>query len=192
MCTTIIGNKQKLIDLITESCHEASKISEGEGLIRELQNDIDQIKKRRDKLLDILLAGRINDAEFDARNKTMSEEIEAKELMISKINADAKTSIDFVSEGERLCSAIETVVTFAGGFNRKIVDTIVDLILVKTESTKEVVYLDVYLRNQNYDDPTRFAKSAVGLLLFRNKNQVARKIQDFSSTSSSILLPKKD
>jgi len=68
------------------------------------------------------------------------------------------------------------------------VDTIVDLILVKTESTKERVLLDVYLRNQNFDDPTRFAKSGSGVLIFRDTNQLARKIQDYSSNFSSIFL----
>ena len=185
---TILDNKSKLTTIIKESCHEASKISDGEGLIKELQNDIDQIKKRRDKLLDILLAGRINDTEFDARNKTMSDEIAAKEERIRKINAEAKSGLDFVKEGEGLCEAIETVLTFEGGFTRKIVDTIVDLILVKEESTKEIIYLDIYLRNQNYDDPTRFAKSKEGLLIFRDKNQVARRIQEYSSDFSSIFL----
>ena len=88
----------------------------------------------------------------------------------------------------RDCDAIEKVVTFAGGFNRKIIDSIVDLILVKTESTKELVYLDVYLRCQNYDDPTRFAKSGDALLFFKDQNQVSRKIADYSSNFSSIFL----
>lgn len=185
---TVLENKKEIMGIIRDSCQEASKLSDSEALIRELQNDIEQIKKRRDKLLDILLAGRINDTEFDARNKTMSEEIDGKEQRISQINTAAKSRTDFLAEGERLCKAIETVVTFVGGFDRKIVDTIVDLILVKTESTKECVYLDVFLKSQNYDDPTRFAKTDDALLLFRDQNQIARKIKDFSSNFSSIFL----
>jgi len=185
---TILENKTKLTDEIRDICQEASKASDSEGLIRELQNDIEQVKKRRDKLLDILLAGRINDTEFDARNKTMSDEIAEKEQRISQINSSAKRRSEFIAEGERLCGAIEKVVTFVGGFNRKIIDTIVDLILVKTESTKELVYLDVYLRCQNHDDPTRFAKSGDALLLFKDQNQVSRRIADFSSNFSSIFL----
>ena len=185
---TILENKSKLTDEIRDICQEASRSSDSEGLIRELQNDIEQVKKRRDKLLDILLAGRINDTEFDARNKTMSDEIEEKELRISQINSSAKRRGEFIAEGERLCDAIEKVVTFAGGFNRAIVDTIVDLILVKTESTKELVYLDVYLRCQNHDDPTRFAKSGDALLLFKDQNQISRRIADYSSEFSSIFL----
>ena len=185
---TILENKSKLTEEIRDICQEASRSSDSEGLIRELQNDIEQVKKRRDKLLDILLAGRINDTEFDARNKTMSDEIEEKELRISQINSSAKRRGEFIAEGERLCEAIEKVVTFAGGFNRAIVDTIVDLILVKTESTKELVYLDVYLRCQNHDDPTRFAKSGDALLLFKDQNQISRRIADYSSEFSSIFL----
>ena len=87
-----------------------------------------------------------------------------------------------------MCKTLESVFSFVGGFNRKIVDSIVDLILVKTETTKERVFLDVYLRNQNFDDPTRFAKSGSGLLVFRDTNQLARKIQEYSSNFSSIFL----
>ena len=188
MVNTILENKDRLTNLIKETCAEASKISGGEGLIQELQNDIELIKKRRDKLLDILLAGRINDAEFDSRNKTMSDEIEAKEERIMQLTMEAKSSTDFTAEGERLCKTLESVFSFVGGFNRKIVDSIVDLILVKTETTKERVFLDVYLRNQNFDDPTRFAKSGSGLLVFRDTNQLARKIQEYSSNFSSIFL----
>ena len=114
--------------------------------------------------------------------------IEEKELRISQINSSAKRRGEFIAEGERLCDAIEKVATFAGGFNRAIVDTIVDLILVKTESTKELVYLDVYLRCQNHDDPTRFAKSGDALLLFKDQNQISRRIADYSSEFSSIFL----
>lgn len=185
---TILENKTKIQEQIREICQEASMASDSEGLIRELKHDIEQVEKRRDKLLDILLAGRIHDAEFDARNKTMSEEIEEKEQRISEINASAKRRSDFIAEGEKLCSAIENVLTFAGGFNRKIIDTIVDLILVKTESTKELVCLDVYLRCQNYDDPTRFLKSGDALLLLKDKNQISRKISDFSRNFSTIFI----
>lgn len=184
----MLENKAKITDLVKECCNEASKISDKSGLIRELQIEIAVIKKRRDKLLDILLAGRIDDAEFESRNSTMSEEIEAKEEQIRQINMEAKTNTDFTAEGERFCKALDNILSYAGGFNRKVVDTLVDLILVKTESTKEVVYLDVYLKNQNFDDPTRFAKTEVGLLLFRDKNEGARKIQEFSSDFSSIIV----
>ena len=118
----------------------------------------------------------------------MSEEIESKEEQIRQINMEAKNNTDFTAEGERFCKALDNILSYAGGFNRKVVDTLVDLILVKTESTKEIVYLDVYLRNQNFDDPTRFAKTEAGLLLFRDKNEGARKIQEFSSDFSSIIV----
>ena len=184
----MLENKAKITDLVKECCNEASKISDKSGLIRELQIEIAVIKKRRDKLLDILLAGRIDDAEFESRNSTMSEEIEAKEEQIRQINMEAKTNTDFTAAGERFCKALDNILSYAGGFNRKVVDTLVDLILVKTESTKEIVYLDVYLKNQNFEDPTRFAKTEVGLLLFRDKNEGARKIQEFSSDFSSIIV----
>lgn len=188
MVNAIVDNKKMIVEVIKESCEEASKIAGGEGLIQELQNDIELIKKRRDKLLDILLAGRINDTEFDSRNQTMSEEIEAKEQRIMELNMAAKSRTNFSTEGERLCERLESIVSCVGSFSRTVVDTFVDMILVKTESTKEITYLDIYLRNQDYDDPTRFAKSGTGLLMFRDTNQIARRIQEYSSNFSSIFL----
>ena len=184
----LLENKDHIFNKV-KTCCESSKGAGNEGLIKELQSDIETIKKRRDKLLDILLAGRINDNEFDARNKTMSDEIGAKEKMIMDLEAQAKSATDFCTEGERFCKSVETILSFKDGFSRKIVDTILDLIVVKKESDKQKLYLDIYLRCQNHDDPMRFAKGEGGLIMFRSPDQMVNRIREFSTTFTSILLP---
>ena len=159
MVNGLLENKESIANRIAAICEEAATNLSNDGLREAIQTEIDQIKKRRDKLLDILLAGRINDVEFDSRNKTMTDEIEQKERSLAELRAQEQAVKNFPAEGEKMRKAIESILEFADGFNRRIVDTLLDLIIVRKESSKKTIYLDIYLRCQDYTQPIRYKKT---------------------------------
>ena len=153
----LISDKEALFQKIDSICIEAAK-SPGNKIRESIEADIQKLNVRRDKLLDLLLAGRITDEEFDERNKSINNQLEEKKQKIIEIEEQNKINDEFFKKGEELKSAIEEAMQFRDGFNRGIVDSIIEQIVVKRESTKKNVYLDIYLRCQKSPIPYSFEK----------------------------------
>lgn len=158
----LLENKEAVTDEIKHICAEAANGPGREALVKEMETEIDAIRKRRDKLLDILLAGRVSDAEFDVRNKAMSDEIAEKETALAEVRKQAQNVPDLYGNSEAFCQAIRWILDFKDGFSRRVIDSLLDLIVVKKESTKNDIVLDIYLRCQEYAAPLRFVKRKDG------------------------------
>lgn len=154
----LIRDKDALFKKIDSICIEAAKNPGNVRLKESILADIQKLNSRRDKLLDLLLAGRITDEEFDERNKSINQQMEEKKIKIIEIEEQDKIAADMISKAEELKGAIAEAMQFRDGFNRGIVDSIIEQIVVKRESTKKNVYLDIYLRCQKSPIPYSFEK----------------------------------
>ena len=143
---SLIQDKDALFKKIDAMIIEAAHNPQNDKLKDSLEDNIKHLFERRDKLLDLLLAGRIKDAEFDERNAQINEEISMKQAKVAEIVAENESTQDIALRAEVIKAAIYEAMRFKDGFDRGIVDTLVDKIVVKKESSKKEAILDIYLR----------------------------------------------
>ena len=137
----------------TEIVHELVQIyqsigngSRAEEDIARCKVNIDSILKRKDKLLDLSIDGRISDAEFSQRNDRFNEEIERLRLRLAELEEEKRKNQELLTSIDVLRQAITEELSFADGFSTGIVDALLDRIEVHPQTEKNTVHVSIWLK----------------------------------------------
>ncbi len=106
---------------------------------------IDEILRRKDKLLDLSIDGRINDDEFTLRNDRFNQEIEQLQQRLSELEQDKIKNQRMMQSIEVLRQALTKELNFMDGFSSGVIDALVDHIEVFQGEDKNQVKVEVYL-----------------------------------------------
>ncbi len=112
--------------------------------IRRIEADMAQIQAKKDRLLELELQGAITVEEFKQRNDAFNAHRAALAEKLSALRAGAGggAAEDFI----KIRSALEGALTFREGTDSALAAAILDRAVVKRESTKETLHLDLYLK----------------------------------------------
>ena len=137
----------------TEIVHELIQIyqsigngSRTEEDIARYKVEIDNILKRKDKLLDLSIDGRISDEEFFQRNDRFNGEIDKLRLRLEELQKERQKNKNMLQSIDVLRQAITEEMSFADGFSVGAVDSLLDRIEVHPQKEKNVVEISVYLK----------------------------------------------
>jgi len=142
----IIKDKANIInDLVKiySSIGSGSKIKED---IAKTKTQINEILKRKDKLLDHSIEGRISDDEFAKRNRQFNLEIDGLEVRLANLNEEEQKNKDVANTVEILRQMIANELDFADGFDNAIIDSLLDKIEVHKTDDKKKINLKVYFK----------------------------------------------
>lgn len=114
--------------------------------IARCKTDMESILKRKDKLLDLSIDGRISGEEFSLRNDRFNQEIERLRIRLGELEEEKRKNQDMLQSIEVLRQAITRELSFEDGFSVGVVDTLLDRIQVHPQEEKNVVKVSVYLK----------------------------------------------
>ena len=120
------------------------KIDNTEQIVR-LENQIQQIEEKKDKLLELSIAGAIAMPEFKRRNDRFNEQIstiEQQMLPLRQQEQEKKVGIDADLLEKALCEELD----FTQDISTEVVGTILDHVVVKEGSDDKQIQLEIYLR----------------------------------------------
>lgn len=92
------------------------------------------------------IEGVISTAEFKQRNDGFNEQAKVLEERLAALQAEAEKGQRTAAQMEEIRTALEQELTFQNGINSALVTTILDKIVVKKDSTKEKLHLDIHLK----------------------------------------------
>lgn len=141
-------NKAEIIHELIELYQSIGNGSKTEEDIARCKVEIDSILKRKDKLLDLSIDGRISDEEFSQRNNRFNGEIDKLRLRLEELEAEKLKNQDMLQSINLLRQAITKELNFEDGFSVGVVDTLLDRIEVhpQNEEEKNTVHVSVYLK----------------------------------------------
>lgn len=135
----------------TELIEELLRIYASIGSDSKLKEDIAKCKveilgimQRKDKLLDLSIAGRITDDEFSMRNEQFNRELQDQQLRASRLEAEETKSREMLRSVEVLRQLIAEELNFSEGFSVGVVDSLVEKIEVYELKSKAEIRLKVY------------------------------------------------
>lgn len=137
------------IDIIHELIQIYTSISSQSKLdedIAQLKVNIEDILRRKDKLLDLNIDGRISDDEFSLRNDRFNDEIETLQVRLRESEESRLKTRDMMQSIEVLRQAIMKELSFTDGFSVGVMDALLDHIEVEPSENKQQVKLHVYLK----------------------------------------------
>ena len=148
----MMKDKQGIIDSLVTVLTNVPKEMDYERMIAYVENEITSTKQKKDRLLDLHIAGVITIEEFKERNDALNVQMKNQETQLYDIRQEQTKASSQNLDIDAIRRELDKELSFEGGINTALVATILDKVIVKKESTKEEIHLDIYLKlGQKYE-----------------------------------------
>ena len=108
--------------------------------------NMEEILRRKDKLLDLGIDGRISDEEFSLRNDRFNQELEGLRQRLDELEKEKQKNREMMQSMETLRQVITQELSFEHGFSDGVIDALLDHIEVNGTQDKKVVKVTVCLK----------------------------------------------
>jgi len=139
-----LQDKDSIIETLVSVYSRVVGASKSDEQLNKLTAQITALKKKKDRLLNLNVDGRISDDEFEERNEGFNNEILAINQKIAKIQEDTKKSENLAKTMSEIRKVLLGELDFGKGFNNSIVDALIERVEIhKTETPNN---LDIKVR----------------------------------------------
>lgn len=142
----IVTNKADIIHELIKIYSSLSKQSEITEDIAKYKVNINDIIKRKDKLLDLSIDGKISDDEFEKRNNLFNSDIESLQAKIANLEKQEEANEELEKNIEGLREVIAKELDFENGFDNSFIDTFIDKIEVYSTDEKNVIDVKIFMK----------------------------------------------
>lgn len=164
--TRLTWDKEAIIDTLAAVIRSVPDEHNYEHDMEKLKAEITQINAKKDRLLEMSVAGAVSIPEFKSRNDGFNEQMQEIERRLEVLQAEQAKSAAAKNLGQ-IKAALRRELDFADGVSSALVATILDHIVVKKDSTKENIHLEIHLKfGEPRDVRFKRGKSSFRLLRF--------------------------
>ena len=111
-----------------------------------VEDEMAALNAKKDRLLELNLDGAISNTEFKTRNDGFNHQLQTLEAQLATIRAEERRQKESALDTEQIRRVLEKELSFENGINSNLVATILDRVIVKKESTKQEIHLDIFLK----------------------------------------------
>ena len=142
----LIRDKQKIIDsLVTVLTNIPKEVDYGK-LRCQVENEMDDLERKKNRLLDLSIAGALTVEEFKERNDAFNAQILECQGKLTAIRQEEENRTSEELDIPAIRQALDQALNFTGDIDTALVATILDRVVVKRESTKDDIHLDIFLK----------------------------------------------
>mgnify|MGYP002515620376 CR=1 FL=1 len=145
----LVQDRQAVIDAVLAVLQAVPDEHDYTQDLRRIEEDLSALHTKKDRLLEMSIEGVVSMAEFKQRNDGFNEQVRVLEEKRTALQAEAEKDRQTEAQLEEIRSALEEELSFRKGINSSLVTTILNKIVVKKGSTREVVQLDIFLKFGN-------------------------------------------
>ena len=165
----LVRDKEKIIDsLVTVLTNIPKEVDYGK-LRCQVENEMDDLERKKNRLLDLSIAGALTVEEFKERNDAFNAQIQECQGKLTAIRQEEENQSSEELDIPAIRRALDEALRFTGEIDTALVATILDKVVVKKESTKDNIYLDVFLKlGSTYEAVYTPLKHTAGITSLRN------------------------
>ena len=165
----LVRDKEKIIDsLVTVLTNIPKEVDYGK-LRCQVENEMDDLERKKNRLLDLSIAGALTVEEFKERNDAFNAQILACQGKLTAIRQEEEIRSSEELDIPAIRQALDQALSFTGEIDTALVATILDKVVVKKESTKDNIYLDIFLKlGSTYEAVYTPLKHTAGITCLRN------------------------
>ena len=142
----LVTHQKEIVQLVLRSIEGTEKKAYNSEQISRLENQIQQLEQKKDKLLELSIADVISMKEFKFRNNRFNEQItDLQEQVVLLQQQGAQNKVTQLDPA-LLEKALWEELRFENGIASELVSTILDHVVVCAGSNHKQVYLEIYLR----------------------------------------------
>lgn len=165
----LIRDKQKIIDsLVTVLTNIPKEVDYGK-LRCQVENEMDDLERKKNRLLDLSIAGALTVEEFKERNDAFNIQILECQGKLTAIRQEEESRSSEELDIPAIRRALDEALRFTGEIDTALVATILDEVVVKKESTKDDIHLDIFLKlGSTYEAVYTPLKHTAGITSLKN------------------------
>ena len=165
----LVRDKQKIIDsLVTVLTNIPKEVDYGK-LRCQVENEMDDLERKKNRLLDLSIAGALTVEEFKERNDAFNAQILECQGKMTAIRQEEESRSTEELDIPAIRRALDEALSFDGEIDSALVATILDKVVVKKESTKDNIHLDIFLKlGSTYEAVYTPLKHTAGITSLRN------------------------
>lgn len=165
----LVRDKEKIIDsLVTVLTNIPKEVDYGK-LRCQVENEMDDLERKKNRLLDLSIAGALTVEEFKERNDAFNAQILECQGKLTAIRQEEENRTSEELDIPAIRRALDEALRFTGEIDTALVATILDRVVVKKESTKDNIYLDIFLKlGSTYEAVYTPLKHTAGITSLRN------------------------
>lgn len=110
------------------------------------QSKLEDVMRRKDRLLDLNMDGRISDEEFSMRNCRFNEELDVLRRQLDELEREREKTKQLLRSVETLRPVILRELSFEHGFSDGVMDALLDHLEVNAAGDKKMIQATVYLK----------------------------------------------
>lgn len=139
-------DKQAIVEAVVKIIRSVPNELDYQQDIRRIAEEISAIIWKKDRLLEMSIERALSTTEFKQRNERFNQQLQELERQKRSLELEKDKSKSSVDQLSKIKTALEEELTFQNGINSALVTTILDHIVVKKNSTREVMHLDIHLK----------------------------------------------
>lgn len=165
----LVRDKEKIIDsLVTVLTNIPKEVDYGK-LRCQVENEMDDLERKKNRLLDLSIAGALTVEEFKERNDAFNAQIQECQGKLTAILQEEENQSSEELDIPAIRRALDEALRFTGEIDTALVATILDRVVVKKESTKDDIHLDIFLKlGSTYEAVYTPLKHTAGITSLRN------------------------
>ena len=165
----LIRDKQKIIDsLVTVLTNIPKEVDYGK-LRCQVENEMEDLGRKKNRLLDLSIAGALTVEEFKERNDAFNAQILECQGKLTAIRQEEENQSSEELDIPAIRQALDEALRFTGEIDTALVATILDKVVVKKESTKDAIHLDIFLKlGSTYEAVYTPLKHTAGITSLKN------------------------
>lgn len=165
----LVRDKEKIIDsLVTVLTNIPKEVDYGK-LRCQVENEMDDLERKKNRLLDLSIAGALTVEEFKERNDAFNAQILECQGKLTAIRQEEENRTSEELDIPAIRRALDVALRFTGEIDTALVATILDRVVVKKESTKDDIHLDIFLKlGSTYEAVYTPLKHTAGITSLRN------------------------
>lgn len=165
----LVRDKEKIIDsLVTVLTNIPKEVDYGK-LRCQVENEMDDLERKKNRLLDLSIAGALTVEEFKERNDAFNAQILECQGKLTAIRQEEENRTSEELDIPAIRRALDEALRFTGEIDTALVATILDKVVVKKESTKDNIYLDIFLKlGSTYEAVYTPLKHTAGITSLKN------------------------
>ena len=142
----LVRDKQKIIDSLVTVLTNIPKEVDYSKLRCQVENEMDDLERKKNRLLDLSIAGALTVEEFKERNDAFNAQILECQGKLTAIRQEEESRSTEELDIPAIRRALDEALSFTGEIDSALVATILDKVVVKKESAKDTIYLDIFLK----------------------------------------------
>lgn len=162
-------DKDAIVDTVTAILRAIPGARDFRHETRRIEESIDTVNRKKDRLLELSLAGAVTVEEFKRRNDGMNAQLTELEGKLDVIKAEEERSGGTAQKLQEIKDAVERALDFSKGIDSALAAAILDKMIVKKGSTRENIELEIRLKfGGPWEASYRRERSSVCFTCLRN------------------------